>query len=54
MCPLPVKNKKKSEIWGVLGGGGGGGGGGGHLSPVSRLWGWSVCPPSSIPSLLPL
>ena len=34
-------------------------GGWGHLSPVPRLWGWSVCPPppppsSSTPSLLPL
>ena len=28
--------------------------GGGHLSPVPRLWGWSVCPSSSIPLLLPL
>ena len=30
--------------------------GGGHLSPVPRLWGWSVCPPplASIPLLLPL
>ena len=22
---------------------------GGHLSPVPRLWGWSVCPPSMLP-----
>ena len=32
LCPLPVPApKQNSEIWG-----------GGHLSPVPRLWGWTI------------
>ena len=45
VCAPSQFQTKNSEIWG---------GWRGHLSPVPRLWGWSVCPPSSIPLILPL
>ena len=40
LCPLPVPNQ--TQKLGCVGGGR-------HLSPVSRLWGWSVCPPPYLP-----
>ena len=41
----PPNPKQKTRKFGV---------GGGHLFPVPMLWGWSVCPPSSILLMLPL
>ena len=40
-APSQSQTKKLGNLGCVLGGG--------HLSPVPRLWGWSVCPPPHLP-----